>query len=605
MDALVPLLVALPLLAAAFLTAFGHFLPQRLDDLIGVGVAAASAAISLLVLFHAAGHDLVYWFGGWKPRDGVAIGISFTVDPFGAALAALVATLVTAALVFSWRYFDEVGKLFHVLMLVFLGAMSGFALSGDLFNMFVWFELMSVAAYGLTGYRIEESSPLQGAINFAVTNTVGSFCVLFGIALLYSRTGALNLAQIGHALAGHSADGLVVAAFALLVGGFLVKAAVVPFHFWLADAHAVAPTPVCVLFSGVMVELGVYGVARVYWTVFSPVHQTHGPGFRAILLGFGTVGALLGATMCFHQRHLKRLLAYSTISHAGIFLIGVAVLTDKGLAGSAVYVVSHGLLKGALFLCVGILLSALNSVDELHLRGRGRALLPTGIVFALCALAIAGPPPLGTFLGKSLIDEGAAERHYGWIPVVVTIASIVTSAAMLRAAGRIFLGLGPADDAYLSGQPDEEREVERDPSRSVTLMLIPTAALALAGIGLSLVPGLEQHAEEAAHRFQETPAYVRAVLDGKTQRPPADNLDLLKLPTASVLWGVASAVGALLLAAVALYRERLEAALRALRPTRPVFDALKELHSGAIGDYVTWLVVGVTVLGGLFAVVVR
>ena len=605
MDVLVPLPVALPLLAAAFLTAFGHFLPRRLDDVVGVAAALATLVVSLFILFQAAANELVYWFGGWHPREGVAIGISFTVDPFGAAMVALAATLVTAALVFSWRYFDEVGTLFHVLMLVFLAAMCGFALSGDLFNMFVWFELMSVAAYALTGYRIEESSPLQGAINFAVTNTVGSLCILFAIGLLYSRTGALNLAQLGNALSGHHADGLVVAAFALLVGGLLVKAAVVPFHFWLADAHAVAPTPVCVLFSGVMVELGIYGVARVYWTAFAGVHETHGPGFRAILLGFGAVGALVGAAMCFQQRHLKRLLAYSTISHAGVFLIGVAVLNGKGLAGSAAYVVSHGLLKGALFLCVGILLSRLSSVDELHLRGRGRDLWPTGVVFSACAIALAGPPPLGTFLGKSLINEGATELHYQWVPVVITVASIVTSAAMLRAAGRVFLGLGPNRDDYLSGQPDEDHEVERDPGRSLTLMLLPTAALALAGIGISLVPGLEHHAEAAAHRFQDTPAYVQAVLNGQEQAPPVDNFDLLKLPAASVIWGIVSLAGALLLAAAALYRGRLTGLVRAVQATRPLFAGLKALHSGAIGDYVTWLVLGITVLGGLFAVVVR
>jgi multicomponent Na+:H+ antiporter subunit D len=231
--------------------------------------------------------------------------------------------------------------------------------------------------------------------------------------------------------------------------------------------------------------------------------------------------------------------------------------------------------------------------------------MPVGVVFALCAVAMAGPPPLGTFLGKSLIEEGATERHYQWVPVVITIASIVTSAAMLRAAGRVWLGLGPKSDPYLSAEPDEKSEVERDPDRSVTLMLVPTAALALAGIGLSLVPGLEHHAEEAAHRFQDTPGYVGAVLDGKTQRPPVDNFDLLKLPAASVIWGVVSFAGALLLAAVALYRERLSSALRTLRPTAPVFTGLKTLHSGAIGDYVTWLVVGVTVLGGLFALAVR
>jgi multicomponent Na+:H+ antiporter subunit D len=605
MDVLAPLPVAIPLLSAAFLTAFGYFLPKRLDDVIGIAAAAAAMILSLLLLFHAAGHDVVYWFGGWRPRGSVAIGISFAVDPFGAAVASLAATLVTASLVFSWRYFDEVGTLFHVLMLVFLAAMTGFALSGDLFNLFVWFELMSVAAFALTGYRIEESSPLQGAINFAVTNTLGSFCILFSIGLLYSRTGALNLAQLGHALSGHPADGLVVASFALLVGGLLVKAAVVPFHFWLADAHAVAPTPVCVLFSGIMVELGVYGVARVYWTVFASVPETHGPGFRAILLGFGTLGALLGATMCFLQRHLKRLLAYSTISHAGIFLIGIGLLSAGGLAGSGVYVLSHGLLKGALFLCIGIVLNRLSSVDELNLRGRGRELVPTAIVFVVCAVGIAGPPPLGTFLGKSLIEEAATRLDYPWVPVVIAFASILTAGAMLRAAGRVFLGLGSRRDEYLSVEPDEQREVEAEPRRSPSLMLAPTVALAVAGIALPLVPGLERHAEAAAHRFTDTHGYVASVLGGRTERPPVESSALLKLPAASVVWGIVSLAGALLLAAAALYRERLRGLVRAVVPARPVFRGLQTLHSGVIGDYVTWLVVGLAVLGGLFAVVVR
>jgi multicomponent Na+:H+ antiporter subunit D len=142
----------------------------------------------------------------------------------------------------------EAARPYDVLMIVFCGAMCGFALTGDLFNMFVWFELMSVAAYALTGFKIAELGPLQGAINFAVSNTIGAYMVLIGIALLYARTGALNLAQIGRTLAGQKPDGLVVVALTLIVVGFLVKAAMVPFHFWLSDAHAAAPAPVCVLF---------------------------------------------------------------------------------------------------------------------------------------------------------------------------------------------------------------------------------------------------------------------------------------------------------------------------------------------------------------------
>ena len=190
MDVLVPLTVAIPLLSAAVLTAVGHWLGRRPADAIAIGATAATLVTAMLLVFRSRDHDLVYWFGGWKPRNGIALGISFTVDPGGAAVAALVATLVLAALIFSWRYFDEVGKLFPVLILLFLGAMCGFSLSGDLFNLFVWFELMSVVAYALTGYGVQHAGPLEGAINFAVTNSVGSFCILFGIGFLYARTGS-------------------------------------------------------------------------------------------------------------------------------------------------------------------------------------------------------------------------------------------------------------------------------------------------------------------------------------------------------------------------------------------------------------------------------
>ena len=146
---------------------------------------------------HTVDKPIVYWFGGWQPRQGMALGIGFVIDPFGAGLALLAAAWSSPALVFSWRYFDEVGALYSALMLIFLGAMAGFCLTGDLFNMFVFFELMSVTAYALTAYKIEEEQALMGAFNFAITNSVGAFLVLVGIGLLYGRTGALNLAQLG------------------------------------------------------------------------------------------------------------------------------------------------------------------------------------------------------------------------------------------------------------------------------------------------------------------------------------------------------------------------------------------------------------------------
>ena len=608
MDILVPLPVAIPLITAGALTATAPFLGKRIDDLAGIAAASATTVVCLLLVVHGADHRIAYWFGGWEPRNGAALGVSFTVDALGAGLAALACTLVTASLVFSWRYFDEVGTLFHVLMLVFLAGLCGFALSGDLFNMFVWFELMGASAYALTGYRVEEAGSLQGAINFAVTNTLGAFCLLIGIGLFYGRTGALNLAQLGQTLAHHRPDGLVVVAFTLVTAGFLVKGAVVPFHFWLPDAHAVAPTPVCVLFSGVMVELGLYGVARVYWTVFEGVPGAHGGDFKAILVGLGVVTAVLGALMCFLQRHIKRLLAYSTISHAGLFLIGIAVLTPQALGGSAVFIAAHGLLKGALFLCVGILLNRLKSVDELTLHGRGRRSWITGVFFTLAAVGLAAPPPFGTFLGKSLLDEASLHGGYAWVPPLVAAVSIVSVGAILRVAGRVFLGLGPAQDALLSPEPDEEREVERAPERSDLVMLAPTGVLVFAGLALGLIPGIESHVVHAAASFQDRQSYATTVLQGGVAETSGESRALLKLPAGSVAWSLVTFVGAILFALGALYRDRLVprgARDRALRLTGGGLELLRGLHSGIVGDYVAWLTLGVAALGGLLALAVH
>src|SRR5438034_11511231 len=189
--------VALPLAGAAFVALTDNWMPRAVKDFPAILIAAATSVISTIILVRSDRATLVHWFGGWQPRHGLAIGIGFVAEPLGAGMAALAGVIVTAALAFSWHYMEDAPRLYRVLMLVFLAGMSGFALSGDLFNLFVWFELMSVAAYALTGYRVERPGPLQGAINFAVTNSVGSFCILFGIGFLYARTGALNLDQIG------------------------------------------------------------------------------------------------------------------------------------------------------------------------------------------------------------------------------------------------------------------------------------------------------------------------------------------------------------------------------------------------------------------------
>ena len=514
-------------------------------------------------------------------------------------------TLVTAAFVFTWRYFDAVGVLFHSLVLVFLAAMCGFCLSGDLFNMFVFFELMSVAAYGLTGYKAEEPGPLQGALNFAVTNSVGALMILSGIALLYARTGALNLAAIGRGIAADSPDGLVVVAFVFVVFGFLVKGAVVPFHFWLADAHAVAPTPVCVLFSGVMVELGLYAAARSYWTVFAPAFAVHESGVRGLLVGVGVVTALVGAVMSLAQRHLKRMLAFSTVTYAGLFLLGFAMLDARGLAGTALFVLSHAFLKGGLFMCAGVLLHRWGTVDIGALTGLGRAERLVGVLFVIGGAGLVGVPPFGTFLGKALIEESASEAGYGWLVVVFVVASGLAAAAGLRAAARIFLGWDPpaAPAAESTGALRDGRRARphaAGDARARSSSWWPW------GWGWRSSPGLADDAEHAAARFVDTPAYAEQVIDGVAAdavvEPEAEHHGYTGVIVASVATTVVSAgVTALLMA-----RRRLpQGAEAVLGYVNRAAAPLRAAHSGHIGDYIAWLTVGVATFGGILASVVR
>src|SRR5262249_36824737 len=160
-------------------------------------------------------HPMIYWFSGWRPSAGMVIGIDYAVGPLGTGMASLAGVLASAALVYCLRYFDSARGRHHALVLIFLAASVDFCLTGDLFDLCLAFALVVVTAWARIAYNAGLPAPLQGAINFAVTNSLDGMAVLMGVGLLYARTGSLNLAQIGHALAGRHADALIVVAFAL------------------------------------------------------------------------------------------------------------------------------------------------------------------------------------------------------------------------------------------------------------------------------------------------------------------------------------------------------------------------------------------------------
>jgi multicomponent Na+:H+ antiporter subunit D len=610
MEKLAPLVVGAPFLVAAVF-AISLPLSRRRDDLIAIVTASAGVIFVAALLIDVLGREIpvVTWVGGWQPRHGVALGVSMAFDPLSTSLALLAAVLVCAAFLVAWRYFATPGPIFHAMVLVFGGAMAGFCLSGDLFNLFVFFELMSVAAYALTAYRSEGSGPLQGALTFAVSNTVGAVFILFGIALLYARTGALNLAQIGDYLAHRPADGLVIGAFAFLAIGFMVKAAVVPFHFWLADAYAVAPTPACVIFSGVMSDLGIYAIARVYWTMFDGPLHPHLEELRIVFLGLGGLTAVWGALMCLGQHHVKRLLAFVTISQIGVALIGVGLFTAEGVAAAALLILADGLLRAGLFVAIGAVIHRVGSVNELRLQRLGRE-LPRSlrVIFLAGALGLAAPPFLGAFAGKLVLEHAAIDVGQGWVVAVFAVATVLSAAAVLRAGGRIFLGRGapsPDDPSALNEPDTAEAEIEGAAGYTPPVMIVTAGVLVAAGLVVGLVPGLVDGALDAAARFTDRTAYAAAVLHGATESlPDAPSVELGAL---AVVLSVVSVTAAVALAASVLSARRTGLAIpRAVRePAVRAYWMLRRLHSGQSGDYVAWLSVGAAAFGVLMALATR
>jgi len=443
MKDLVPLLVGIPLGTAFLIAVLAHLKGvARLTGLVATLAIAVNLFISIAlwaaVLAQPDAAEPI-WAGNWDGA-GVPIGIELVCDGLARLMVITVNMVAMAAIIYAAAYMKRFTTLwlFHALFLLMTGAMNGVVLSGDLFNMYVFIEVAAIASYGLVAFGTE-SQELEAAFKYMVLGVLASTFILIGIAVLYALTGQLNIRQVAAGLAAAGRNWAALFAAVCLVGGLSLKAAMVPFHAWLPDAHPSAPAPISAMLSGVLIKAaGVYALARVVFTVFGGTPQCG--QIANVLILLGTLSMVLGVFLAVGQWDFKRLLAYHSISQMGyvVLALGVAAAVaarggDKAIAsvcllGGLFHMFNHAAFKSLLFLSSGSIEQATGTRNLKEMGGLARQMRVTSFCCRVGALSIAGVPPFNGFFSKLIIVIGVAMAGY---PVLAALAALVALMTLL------------------------------------------------------------------------------------------------------------------------------------------------------------------------------
>jgi multicomponent Na+:H+ antiporter subunit D len=499
-----PLPVVLPLLGAGLTLVMARRpAAQRLVSLAVLTVVLA-VAVALLVLADRTGAQSVV-LGGWQPP----LGIVLVVDRLSALLLVTSAIVTLGVLVYSVGQGTADGdsetpvSIYHPTYLILVAGVANAFLSGDLFNLYVGFEILLVASYVLLTVGGTEAR-VRAGVTYVIVSLVSSVLFLSAIALVYGATGTVNLAQLAERLPELPADTQLLLHIALLLG-FGIKAAVFPLAFWLPDSYPTAPAPVTAVFAGLLTKVGIYAIIRTESLLF-PGEALTGVLLVAALLTL--IVAILGAIA---QNDLKRLLSFTLVSHIGYMVFGIAIGSVAGLAAAIFYAVHHITIQTALFLASGLVERGGGTPSGRRLGGLAQLSPLLGVLYFIPAMNLAGIPPLSGFVGKlGLFRAGVAEG--GWLVYTVVAAGALTSLLTLYAVARVW------NVAFWRSplEAEDPEPVLLDPSPKGVLprtMVAATAAMVAVGVLLAVIAGpVWAVSTRAAEDLMDQSAYVGTVL---------------------------------------------------------------------------------------------
>jgi multicomponent Na+:H+ antiporter subunit D len=414
------LFIIVPLLLAGLLPLLGKLSKRVLPDLL-----ASAAMLFLLVLSVVSAKPLIagggiiqqaFWFGA-------PLNIRLLLDGFSLFMLFTISLVSFAVTVYSINYMDHYGAKanYYALLLVMIAGMNGLVLSSDLFNIYIFLEMAAVASYALVAFG-RGHDELEASFKYLMLSAVASAFVLLSIAVIFGVTGGVSFGTVAQGLKTLNIKYVVGFCSGLFLAGFGLKAALVPFHSWLPDAHPSAPAPISAMLSGVLIKVsGVYAMMRIFLNVFGLT-----PALTTVLTVMGIVSIFVGALAALGQNDIKRMLAYSSISQIGYVVLGLGIGTPLGFIGGLFHLFNHALFKSLLFLNAGAIEQSTGTRSLDKMGGLAKVMPLTAATSAIGSLSIAGVPPLNGFWSKLLIIIALVQAKMYVLAVLAVLGSVIT-----------------------------------------------------------------------------------------------------------------------------------------------------------------------------------
>ncbi len=440
MNPMIPLFVAVPLAGAFLIMILGRLI-IHFNKYVASLVLLFLVVISFIALLTGDVDSSVYKVGGWDAVNGIPIGIYMILDRFTAIILCVISLIGFLAVFYSISYIARYTSenLYYALFCLMTAGMNGVVLSGDIFNIFVFLEISAISSYALVAFGVEKNE-LEATLKYQVLGGIASFLILFGIGFIYWKTKTLNIADIKTAFGAGYERSYYLLVQLLLLSGFGLKAAVIPFHAWLPDAHSSAPSPISAMLSGVLIKaVGIYVIFRLFFNMFEVTE-----GMAVLLTTLGTVSMVAGVFLAIGQWDIKRLLAYHSISQMGYVVMSVGIgmiLLSRGvmietaalaITGGLFHLINHAAFKGLLFLNAGAIEYSTGTRDLKEMGGLAKAMPFTSATSFVASLSISGIPPFNGFFSKLIIIIAAVMAKFYFLAILAVIVSIITLASFLK-----------------------------------------------------------------------------------------------------------------------------------------------------------------------------